>query len=82
MSLTSSWFGRLLPSSLRWLTAALLFLASVVVARFVLELVGVAPTTTRYISSSAGLLLAAIYLGAVAPSRGVAKFTQLILPSL
>jgi len=82
MNLASCRFARLLPSSLRWLAGALVFLALLVVARFVLEIAGVPHAGTRYLSSSAAVLLAAIYLGAVAPLRGVTKFVQLILPSV
>ena len=81
MSLASSKLGRLLPQSLRWLTATLVFLALVVVTRFVLEVVGVSPSVARFVSGTAALCLAAIYLGAVAPLRGVQRFTQLLLPA-
>jgi hypothetical protein len=61
----------------------MLFLALLVVARFVLEISGAPTTVTRYLSSMAGLFLAAIYLAAVAPlKRGMLKFSQLILPAL
>jgi hypothetical protein len=81
MSLASSKFGRLLPQSLRWLTATLVFLALVLVARFVLEVVGVPSGVAHFISGTAALCLAAVYLGAVAPLRGVQKVSQLILPA-
>jgi hypothetical protein len=59
------------------------FLAVLVVARFVLEIAGVPEAATRYVSSTAGLFLAAIYLAAMAPMRGgMRKFRQLLLPSL
>jgi hypothetical protein len=59
------------------------FLAVLVVVRFVLEVAGTPATVTRYFSSSAGLVLAAIYLAAIAPlKRGMLKFSQLILPAL
>jgi hypothetical protein len=60
----------------------LIFLAVLVVARFVLEIAGVAHTVTRFVSSSAGVFLAAIYLGAVAPLRRVTRFVQLIVPAI
>ena len=82
MSLASSRLARFLPCSLRWLTGALFFLALVVIVRFLLEITGVPATGTRFLSSNAALLLAAIYLGAVAPTRGVTRLVQLILPSL
>jgi len=81
MSLATSKIARLLPPSLRWLMAPLVFLALVVVARFVTEVAGVPPAITRYISGTAALCLAAIYLGAVAPLRGVQRCTQLLLPA-
>jgi hypothetical protein len=81
MSLSSAKIARLLPQSLRWLTATLIFLALVLVTRFVAEIVGAPPALTRYISSTAALCLAALYLGAVAPLRGVQRFTQLLLPA-
>jgi hypothetical protein len=81
MSLASSKIARLLPQSLRWLTATLVFLAVVLVARFVLEIAGAPAAVTRYISGTAALCLAAIYLGAVAPLRGVQRLTQLLLPA-
>jgi hypothetical protein len=59
------------------------FLAVLVVARFVLEVTGTPPAVTRYLSSTAGLVLAAMYLAAIAPlKRGTLKFSQLILPAL
>jgi hypothetical protein len=61
----------------------LLFLAVLVVARFVLEVAGTPGAVTRYLSSTAGLFLAAIYLAAVAPLKGgMEKFSQLLLPAL
>jgi hypothetical protein len=61
----------------------MLFLALLVVARFVLEISGAPATRTRYLSSMAGLALAAIYLAAAAPlKRGMLKFSQLFLPAL
>jgi hypothetical protein len=70
------------PDYGRWLRGTLIFLAVLVVARFVLEIAGVSPAITRFVSSSAGVFLAAIYLGAVAPLRRVTKFVQLILPAV
>jgi hypothetical protein len=67
----------------RLLHRALLFLAVLVVARFVLELAGTPGAVTRYLSSSAGMFLAAIYVAAVAPLRGgMRKFSGLLLPAL
>lgn len=59
------------------------FLAVLVVARFILEVAGVPEAVTRYVSSTAGVFFAAIYLAAMAPLRGgMRKFGQLLLPSL
>ena len=49
---------------------ALATLAVLVVARLVLELVGVPQDISRYISSTVGMLLVGIYVAAVAPLRG------------
>lgn len=59
------------------------FLAALVVARFVLEVAGLPKVWTQYVSSMAGLFLAAIYVAAVAPLRGgIRKFRQIFLPAL
>jgi hypothetical protein len=63
-----------------WLTGPLAFMALLVIARFGLEVAGVSQTTTRLFSSSLAVLLVAIYLGAVAPLRGVRKSVQVIIP--
>ena len=58
-------------------------LAVLVVARLVLELVGVPHDIARFVSSTVGLLLVAIYVAAVGPLRGgLRKFSQLLLPAL
>jgi len=69
-------------SSLKWIKGTLILLAAIVVARFVTEVAGVSHDTTRFISSSVATLLAAIYLGAVAPLRGITKFRRLIVPAV
>ncbi|MGA3165156.1 MAG: hypothetical protein ABSF14_03470 [Terriglobia bacterium] len=67
----------------RLLHRALVFLAVLVVARFVLELVGLRNDIARYISSTTGMLFVAIYVAAVAPLRGgMQRFRQLLLPAL
>lgn len=66
----------------RWLRGTLAFLAFVVIVRFVLEVAGVPATVTRYFSSSAAVFLAAIYLGAIAPLRGVNRFVRLIVGAI
>jgi hypothetical protein len=70
-------------SSSHLIWGALIVLAVVVVARFVLELAGVPESFARYVSSSIALPLVAIYIAAVGPLRGVLyKFSQLLLPAL
>ena len=67
----------------RLLYRIMLFLAVLVVVRFVLEVTGTPPAVTRSLSSTAGLFLAAIYLAAIAPlKRGMLRFSQLFLPAL
>jgi hypothetical protein len=70
-------------SYLRLMRGTLLFLALLVIARFVLEILGVPGDVTRWVSSTAGTLLAAIYLAAVGPLRGgMDKLQRLLLPAL
>jgi len=69
-------------SSLKWIKGALILLALIVVARFITEVAGVSHDTTRFISSSVATFLVAIYLGAVAPLRGITSFRRLILPAV
>jgi len=64
------------------LRGSFIFLASLVVVRFLLEAAGTAHTLTRYFSSTAAIFLVAIYLAAVAPLRGVTKLVQLIIPAI
>jgi hypothetical protein len=64
------------------LRGSMVFLALLVTTRFVLELAGVSQTGARYLSGSAGLFLAAIFIGAVAPLRGVHKLVKLALPAV
>jgi hypothetical protein len=62
---------------------ALTVLTLLVVARLVLEVLRVPHNFSRFISSTVGLLLVAIYVAAIAPLRGgLRKFSQLLLPSL
>ena len=62
---------------------ALAVLGVLVVGRLVLELAGLPPEITRFVSSTVGLLFAGIYVAAVGPLReGARKFTQLLLPAL
>jgi hypothetical protein len=74
--LTREPFGQLMRG-------ALAILAGLVVARLVLELAGVPQSIARFVSSTTGLLLVAIYVAAVGPLRGgLRKFSQLFLPAL
>jgi hypothetical protein len=70
------------PDYRGWLRGSLIFLGLLVAGRFVLEMAGVPPAVTRFLSSSALIFLVAIYLGAVAPLHNVKKLVQLIIPSL
>ena len=65
------------------LRGAMATLAVLVVARFVLELAGVPQDIARYVSSTVGLPLVAIYVAAVGPlGGGLRRFSQLLLPAL
>jgi hypothetical protein len=70
------------PDYRGWLRGSLIFLGLLVVGRFVLELAGVPHAVTRFLSSSALIYLAGLYLGAVAPLHNVRKLVQLVLPSV
>ena len=75
--------GNACSPSGRLLSHVMGFLAALVVARFVLEILGAPHQTTRYFSATVGLLFAAIYVAAVGPLRGcLHKFSQLLLPAL
>lgn len=70
------------PSFKLLLRRVLAFMAVLIVGRFVLEIAGVPATITRYISVTAGIFLAAIYLAAVGPLRGgPRKPKQLLMPA-
>ena len=60
----------------------LVFIALLVVARFVLELAGVSHHSTRWLSSSAAVFLAALYVGALTSMAGKARWRSLILPAI
>jgi hypothetical protein len=60
----------------------MILLALVIVVRFLLEAAGVPLDTTRFFSASVVSALVNIYLGAVAPLRGVTRLKQLALPAL
>lgn len=71
------------PPFVSLLYRVMFFLAALVVVRFVLEISGTPHAWTQYVSSMAGLFLAAIYLAAVAPLRGgIQKYHQIFLPAL
>ncbi len=70
------------PQYKLFLRGTLILMALLVVARFVLEVAGTPQSVARFISSTAALVLAGIYLGAIAPLRGVKKVAQLILPAI
>jgi hypothetical protein len=65
-----------------WLVGPLVFIALLIVVRFLLELLGASPSITRFFSSSGAVFLVALYLGAVAPLRGIRKSYQLIVPGI
>ena len=66
----------------RLLAGPFAFIALLVVARFLLEIFGVSHQLTRYLSSTGAVYLVAIYMGAVAPLRGVRKSWQIVLPGV
>ncbi len=70
------------PDYRRWLRGPLALIAVLIVARFVLEAVGVTKDITRFVSVSVGGVLALIYLGAVASLRGITRCRQLVIPAL
>jgi len=61
----------------------MVFLAALVVARFVLEVTGTPQALARYVSATVGLVLAGIYLAAIGPlKRRPFNYSQLVLPAL
>ena len=60
----------------------MVLIAVLIVARFVLEVAQVPKDITRFISASVASGLILIYLGAVAPLRGITKVKQMALPAL
>jgi hypothetical protein len=65
-----------------WLAGPLAFIALLVVARFVVEILGMPEPLARYLSTTGAVFVVAIYLGAVAPLRGVRKSWQIVLPGI
>jgi len=61
----------------------MVFLAALVVARFVLEVTGTPQVVARYVSATVGLIFAGIYFAAIGPlKRRPFKYSQLVLPAL
>ena len=65
-----------------WLAGPFAFIALLIIVRFVLELFGISHQVTRFLSSTGAVYLVAIYMGAVAPLRGVRKSWQIVLPGV
>ncbi len=70
------------PRYREWLRGPLLLISVLIVLRFVLEAAQVPKDITRYVSGGVASFLVMIYLGAVAPLRGVTRWKQLVLPAL
>lgn len=70
------------PQYKRWLAGPFTFIAALIIVRFLLEIAGIPLSLTRYLSSSGAILLVAIYLGAVAPLRGIRKSWTLVMPGV
>ncbi|HKT10725.1 MAG TPA: hypothetical protein VJW77_02745 [Terriglobia bacterium] len=73
------------PSRLRyrpWLTGSFLFIALLIIVRFFLEILGTPHQLTQFLSSTGAVYLVAIYLGAVAPLRGVRRSWRIVLPGI
>jgi len=65
-----------------WLAGPFTFITLLIIARFVLEVTGAPHQITRFLSSTGAVFLVAIYLGAVAPLRGVQKSWEIVLPGV
>lgn len=65
-----------------WLAGSFGFIALLIVVRFFLEILGTSHQLTQFLSSTGAVYLVAIYLGAVAPLRGVRRSWQIILPGI
>jgi len=68
------------PNYRAWLLGPFVFMALLVVVRFVVELAGASEDSSRLLSSTGAVLLVAIYLGAVAPLHGVRRSVKLVIP--
>ena len=65
-----------------WLSGPFTLISLLVIARFGLEMFGVSHQITQFLSSSGAVFLVALYLGAVAPLRGVQKSWEIVLPGV
>jgi hypothetical protein len=65
-----------------WLAGPFAFIALLIVVRFVLEILGTPHQLTEYFSSTGAVYLVAIYLGAVAPLRGIRRSWGIVLPGV
>ena len=65
-----------------WLAGPFLFIALLIVVRFFLEILGISTQLTQFLSSTGAVYLVAIYLGAVAPLRGIRRSWQIVLPGV
>lgn len=65
-----------------WLTGPFLFIALLIAVRFFLEIFGTSHQLTQFLSSTAAVYLVAIYLGAVAPLRGIRRSWRIVLPGV
>jgi hypothetical protein len=65
-----------------WLAGPFVFIALLIVVRFFLEILGTSHQLTQFLSSTGAVYLVAIYLGAVAPLRGVRRSWQIVLPGV
>jgi hypothetical protein len=70
------------PDYRSWLLGPMVLIAIVIVVRFVLECVRVPKDITRYVSGSVVSGFVLIYLGAVAPLRGITRYKQLLVAGL
>ncbi len=70
------------PSLLALIRGSAALLGFLVIARFVLEVAGVPHALTRFLSSTAATMFVGIYIGVVAPLRGVTRYVKLIVPSI
>ncbi len=70
------------PDYRRWLQGPLALITAVIVLRFILEVERVPKDITRFVSGSVIGALILIYLGAIAPLRGVTRYRQLWKPAI